>query len=553
MKSKLATRLIQLTYFLVLGGSNILCATAQTTAGNVDGVTNNVLTGWTCRVGDTADTQDDVAVYAGSSTGTLVGYGWANNPGLTSADHTAIAWACGGNPTTNPVTSPTGFHRFEIALLEGSATYTGTNFGLYVYNNKTHVQLPNGNGQRLLPTPAPPVPGTSGATFPFTPITNLLTAGIQSTIEILFVGDSHTSSYGNNFPLGGVDTQAWIYQLGLMLGTKFTNYQVIIYQRSVHANISTSSSGATDWSGKSSCGAGDSDVGPVVIANSGATNKLILIQDGIGGSNIEKYLARLSTTAPSTGIFPPSQSVTRNLPNGGGVPNVDAVIMMFGVNDSLERYTESLDSSQTCYPSGLTALGGGYGNAKLDVRGTNGQLNKQTGDPVAGAGQSFYAAYGIAITNTISAFQLLPSGKTPFIGLMTPLNAPGLFYNDGQHSSTADTGNVGYGSTICTIGCPFPYNDQMKNAADDPSWTLGFKSYQDAVWLVAGHAGISTHVLDLYSWVGLAVSIPTPDPYMYHEDSSQGVNQGADWDFHLNAAGNQGLAGWVYSRGFGLN
>jgi len=471
-------------------------AGASAAVGNVDGITSNgpVLNGWTC-LGSGSHTQNGVSVYAGGpyGTGTLVAYGVANAPGFSNSDNAAVNSSCG---TTNE------FHRFNIPLIKPAYSYSGTNRAMYVYNNDDGTLL--SSGTFTLPA-QPAVP--AGTTAPFYTVTNMLNSG-QNTVRILFEGDSHTASYGVS------NTQAWIYVLAQKFASTYPTYKVTLYQRSYYSTGGVTYAGATAANGTAECNTGLTDI--TTTFNPTQSKNLIIIQDGIGGSNLERYMARLSGTAPGGTPTPSGQSVIL-APNYSS--GVDAVIMMFGANDWMERYTSN--GAYACY-GGSATLGGGYGTANLEAHGTNGHLGFEMGDPIA----QFEYAYYLAANATKGA-EYAASGNTvtPFMGFMTPMNPPGLL------------------ETSCSAGCSFmPYNWQFDpTKSTTPGWTLNLQSYQDGTYTAAYNVtGTTSTVLDLYSWVAL-------DSTTLIEDAING-----NWDIHLNSTGNSDLATIVWNQGFGL-
>jgi len=528
-------------------------ASAYTVIGSFDGVNNNVGAGYVCRSSDsTNDTQDLVVIYAGGapgSGGTEVARGYADMPAYDNSDDSAII----------TVGCSSGLHRFAIGLLPAAVAWTGASRTINAYHfdpsTSTYTQL-TPIGTPTLPT-APPTPG-GGGSFPFTTLKNLLDSG-QNTVEILFVGDSHTASYGDSWATGSADSSSWVYKLGVLLGAHYTNYKVTFYARSLFQGIGTSTSGAATYpDGTSTCGSGETDTGAQLIANFSGTKNLILVQDGIAGSNLERYLARLKSTAPSTTPIPANQSVIRDLIPGTLGINPDGVIMMFGIADSLERYhPEPSGGGEGCYTSlyGIQTLGGSYGSPNLGIKGDNSGRSFQTGDPYT---DSFRAAYKLAITGTQSTFNTL-TARTPFIGIMTPINAPGLFY-DGR--STIKPGHVGYNNQFCascmyTVG---PLNAQLLpdtgGAGNDTNgWALNLKKYQDTVYFAVNDALSSTAtILDLFGWSAYvnATAPRLPSSTNFYEPTGSTFS-GVNFDIHLNSTGNAGIATTIYNYGFGLN
>jgi hypothetical protein len=521
--------------------------------GSIDSVFDSVAIGYACLYGDATDHQDEIYIYAGGpmGTGTQVATGWAAYP-------TYDAWDA-ANYLTPLCGTPTTMHRFAIGLLPAAVAYSGSNTYLWVYDYNPTIgyTLLTNSGTYKLPA-KPPTPG-GGGSFPFSNIKALLDSG-QNQVEILFVGDSHIASFGDpSWGTGGADSNSMVWKLGMLLGAKYTNYKVLIYQRRTVYTFTNSIEGAASVLGVSSCGTSEED-DEGFIANSTASKTLILIQDGVGGSNLERYMARLSTTAPSGSPVPLAQSVTGNLP-GSLVMAPDAVIMMFGFNDSQERYTADLDLA--CYKNygtaGNVTMSGSYGNAQLNYRGLNNAppAVAQSGMPAPPSVfyTDFEKAYEAAIAGTKSAFNAL-SGKTPIVALMTPLNVPGVLYDGRGPSSTPPTstytGHLGYNNqfcSLCTTASPSwytgPVNGQLvPNAGDLTTWALSLKEYQDSVFYAAGVA--SVNVLDLFAWF----NFPVPDSTDFIENPA---TRGSGFDVHFSPAGNGNIAKMIYNYGFGLN
>jgi len=491
---KIRNSLLKLSLTVLLTSASTLTHAA---IGNVDGITalpSKVLNGYACGGGGNPDV---VAAYAGgpAGTGTLVASGYANNPGFTASDNSAINTTCG--------TSGAGkFYRFNIPLKKPALSYAGVNRALYVYDANDGTLL--SAGAFTLPA-QPAYPAGTGA--PFYPIITMLNNG-QNTVQVKFVGDSHTTSYGVTTP------NTWLYALAAKFAAAYPAYKVSLMQRDYYWDGTQYNAGATNAGGTSMCA--DSNVQDLGTPqwNTSAMKTLNIIVDGIGGSNLERYMERLSTTAPSGTPFPAYQSVTKS-PYGG----VDAVIMMFGVNDWMERYTNN--GAYGCYSTSVTlGPGGSYGTADLQIHGTNGHLGFEHTDPTA----QFETAYETAITGTINA-EYAASGNTitPFIGLMTPMNPPGLLETNCLPSS-------------CTF---MPYNKQISSTT--PDWTYSMQSIQDGTYTAANVSlGTMATVFDLYSWIVLT-------PSVLIEDAAN-----ANWDIHLNATGNSDLATIVWNQGFGL-
>lgn len=145
----------------------------------------------------------------------------------------------------------------------------------------------------------------------------------NANVKILFVGDSVTGGFGLIQPPSFVDSpsspspRSYVAEFAYQLARRYSDSNVLLISRSMQTNSD----------GSANCTPGEQQRYVQQVAYPKRT--ITVIRDGVGGSNIYRYLARIS------GIYDGSQSrfPATDQVHGGSAANADTVFLMFGIND----------------------------------------------------------------------------------------------------------------------------------------------------------------------------------------------------------------------------